>query len=640
MLHLESPYCDTKMYGRAIASTNKILRPKLLNLTRAETSILPSFLNARNVSQNLPRLPVPALKQTLDKFLLTAKPHLSDKEFASTTELIKKFSDENGIGAKLQKYLVEKAKSTENWLSEWWLHSAYLDFRYPVIIHSSPALVYPIENFKTEHERLVYSARLILAVMEYKLLIDNDKIPTDMMGKDPLDMNQYKQVIGTCRIPGLKRDKLEYYPTSKHVVVMHNNHFFKVHLFGDNNQLISENQLLQQLHDIMEQSVATAPPIGILTSDSRDNWGKAYQQLIKDPENEASAKEIQKSLFLVCLDGPMSPLPNENRKTIAGRQLLHGGGSKQNGGNRWYDKTIQFIIGQDGLVGLNYEHSPSEGQPVAVISDYIYESIKKESAKGKPDVPYNKIPERLPFNVNDEIQKAILVASKNVDEQADGLDLFCLHFDSFGKDFIKSQKLSPDSFIQIALQYAFYRVHKTPGAHYESAATRKYAHGRTETIRSCSIESIDFAKTMLDNTKSNADKVTALKKAIDGHKKYTVEAMNGFGVDRHLLGLKLAAMELGEKIPEIYSDPGYVRSAHMRISTSQVATKCDGFMCFGPLVPDGYACCYNPRPKDINFGISAFTAHPDTSAVKFKDALVNSLNDMHDILAKTQKSKM
>lgn len=64
-----------------------------------------------------------------------------------------------------------------------------------------------------------------------------------------------------------------------------------------------------------------------------------------------------------------------------------------------------------------------------------------------------------------------------------------------------------------------------PGAHYESAATRKYIHGRTETIRSCSIESIAFAKTMLDEKATDVDKVNALKQAINSHKKYSVEVI-------------------------------------------------------------------------------------------------------------------
>jgi carnitine O-acetyltransferase len=55
----------------------------------------------------------------------------------------------------------------------------------------------------------------------------------------------------------------------------------------------------------------------------------------------------------------------------------------------------------------------------------------------------------------------------------------------------------------MAIQFAFYRIHQTPGAHYESGSTRMFNQGRTEVIRSCSNESIQFAKTML---KPDADK--------------------------------------------------------------------------------------------------------------------------------------
>lgn len=54
------------------------------------------------------------------------------------------------------------------------------------------------------------------------------------------------------------------------------------------------------------------------------------------------------------------------------------------------------------------------------------------------------------------------------------------------------------------------------------------------------------------------------------HKAYTNEAINGDGIDRHLLGLKLMAIEMGENVPEIFMDPSYTKSTHFRLSTSQV----------------------------------------------------------------------
>lgn len=52
--------------------------------------------------QNLPRLPVPKLEDTLQKYLRTVKPHLSDEQFAVTSSLAKDFLAEGGVGRKLQ----------------------------------------------------------------------------------------------------------------------------------------------------------------------------------------------------------------------------------------------------------------------------------------------------------------------------------------------------------------------------------------------------------------------------------------------------------------------------------------------------------------------------------------------------------
>jgi carnitine O-acetyltransferase len=71
--------------------------------------------------------------------------------------------------------------------------------------------------------------------------------------------------------------------------------------------------------------------------------------------------------------------------------------------------------------------------------------------------------------------------------------------------------------------FVFHRLHNEPGAHYESAGTRLFYLGRTDTIRSCSIESVHFAKTMLDPKSSNEDKKQALLAAVKGHKDYATQ---------------------------------------------------------------------------------------------------------------------
>jgi len=97
----------------------------------------------------------------------------------------------------------------------------------------------------------------------------------------------------------------------------------------------------------------------------------------------------------------------------------------------------------------------------------------------------------------------------------------CFTFDKFGADAIKAIKLSPDSFIQIAMQVTFYNLHEKAPAHYESAALRRFINARTECIRSTCIESVEFAKMMLHkgNYESKAQKKEMMIKAINAHKK-------------------------------------------------------------------------------------------------------------------------
>lgn len=49
---------------------------------------------------NIPKLPVPKLKDTLEKYLVTVKPFLNLKQYNKTKLLVKDF--EQGVGAKLQ----------------------------------------------------------------------------------------------------------------------------------------------------------------------------------------------------------------------------------------------------------------------------------------------------------------------------------------------------------------------------------------------------------------------------------------------------------------------------------------------------------------------------------------------------------
>lgn len=66
-------------------------------------------------------------------------------------------------------------------------------------------------------------------------------------------------------------------------------------------------------------------------------------------------------------------------------------------------------------------------------------------------------PTLLTFNISEEISNAIELAKRNVDLLVRDLQMNFFTFDDFGVTEIKALNLSPDSFIQIAMQMAFIR---------------------------------------------------------------------------------------------------------------------------------------------------------------------------------------
>lgn len=212
-----------------------------------------------------------------------------------------------------------------------------------------------------------------------------------------------------------------------------------------------------------------------------------------------------------------------------------------------------------------------------------------------------------------------------------------LNFQEFGKEGIKVLKVSPDSFVQMAIQLTFSGMHNCPAATYESAATRIFKEGRTEVIRSCSLEAVNFVKTMQDKNQSISQKQEALYKAIKAHNSYARSASKGYGVDRHLQGLKMAALELSLPVPGLYQDPGYTRSSRMRLSTSQISSKYSAACCYGPLENDGYGTSYSIGSNNLLFSVSALRSDGSTNAKEFAHHLGANLQDMYDLCATKSK---
>lgn len=106
--------------------------------------------------------------------------------------------------------------------------------------------------------------------------------------------------------------------------------------------------------------------LGLLTSDNRDLWAEARERLWHlSPLNQQFMTTIESSAFVLCLDDVAPVTLNE-----CARELWHGSGR-----NRWYDKTLQFIVFENGKAGVLGEHGLMEATQVSRMSDFMLERL-------------------------------------------------------------------------------------------------------------------------------------------------------------------------------------------------------------------------------------------------------------------------
>ncbi|KAM9132628.1 choline O-acetyltransferase [Pangshura tecta] len=594
----------------------------------------------------LPKLPVPPLQQTLHMYLQCMKHLIPEEQFRKTKAIVEQFGVAGGLGESLQQKLLDRREKTGNWVFNYWLDDMYLNNRLALPVNSSPAIIFARQHFKDVNDQLRFAANLISGVLDYKALLDANAVPVDFargqLSGHPLCMKQYYGLFSSYRLPGHTKDTLvaqksSIMPEPEHIIVACNNQFFVLDVVI-NFRRLSEGDLFTQLRKIVkmaENEEERLPPIGLLTSDGRTEWAEARTSLMKDSTNRDSLDMIERCICLVCLDGPSGVELNDTNMAL---QLLHGGGYDKNGANRWYDKPMQFVVGRDGVCGTVCEHSPFDGIVLVQCTEHLLKHMKESAKKlvRADSVSELPTPRRLRWKCSPEIQGHLASSAEKLQRIVNNLDFIVYTFGNYGKEFIKKQKTSPDAYIQVALQLAFYRCHRRLVPTYESASIRRFEEGRVDNIRSATPEVLAFVKAMIDDKSSllESEKMQRFKDAITAQTNYTILAITGMAIDNHLLGLRETAREHFKELPEIFTDETYLTSSRFILSTSQVPTTMEMFCCYGPVVPSGYGVCYNPQPEHILLCISSFKECKETSSVMFAKAVEESLMEMRDLCSK------
>jgi len=368
--------------------------------------------------------------------------------------------------------------------------------------------------------------------------------------------------------------------------------------------------------------------LGVLTSLPRREWASARQMIMEgDDENNIKALQIiDSALFVLVLD-------DHTPKNIkeAACNMLHGSHKLVKGPNntlvqagsccnRWYDK-LQLIVMKNGKAGVNFEHSAIDGHTaLRYVSDIFAENIvqfaqsitaliyghgwipdnmqavvnrsstsmsetcNREHHDGEEDPILDVFPKRLEFNLPHKVKELIRYAETNLGDQINSSDTEVLEFTSYGKTMIVKNSLSPDSFVQMSIMMAYYKLYGKFVCSYEPVLTKAFYHGRTEAMRGATPQAKKLCELWCNEKATKAEQLEALKVATKEHSRLVRECANGKGVDRHLFALKSIAAKNNIKLPAFFKSAGWKALNHTVISTSNCGNPSLRLFGFGPVV--------------------------------------------------------
>ncbi|KAI8620601.1 carnitine acetyl transferase [Chytriomyces sp. MP71] len=581
--------------------------------------------NLFKFQRELPKLPIPTLKETCITYLRSIRPLVSDEEYEDTVRCIGELLVPGGFGEQLQERLMARDRATsKNWLIDWWNSLAYMSYRDPVAVFVSYYYCFQ-DNKALVHRPAARAAELIAGAMQFRDLVVSEALEPDFAKKQPLCSNQYQYMFNSTRIPQLPEDvtRMSDPNRNNHIVVARKNQFFQLNLVANGRRLSTPEieQQLQRIYHLADTNSSPSPAVGVLTTLDRDSWTVARNNLLSvSDKNRKSLDAIETSAFAICLD-------DSTPVTLEDRAMTCWVGD---GKNRMFDKSLQFIVCDNGAAGFNGEHSMIDGSPTLRLCDWILDSLAKGKIDhGFPTGQHLVPPTHLEFDLSPTLQSDISSAVSKFNELKASQKLTVIPFDAFGKNGIKSLRCSPDAFVQMAIQNAYFKTFGTFVATYEAAQTRKFAYGRTETGRTLSVESTAWVRAMQDSSVTSKEKAGLGRRAMQAQSAYLAMACEGKGVDRHLFGLKLLVRE-GEEMPRLFLDPAYARSTKWTLSTSQISSEYFNGIGFGEVVPDGYGIGYQIKGDSLQFTITSKRGKNE----ELGHLLLESLREMHDLFSK------
>ncbi|MFC0035243.1 choline/carnitine O-acyltransferase [Cardiobacterium valvarum] len=517
-------------------------------------------------------LPLPDLGDTLITYQQWLRPLVDDKTYRNSEQALADFRHLDA--PKLQRLLEQRAAiaAPDSWLIDYW-RNLRLANRGSLPLAGN-------QTMKIEWKAPQSGLKRVSHFVHALARVHRDYLHGEITCGDDTCREQWRILLGACRRPMPECDQYlfnEDDSSARHINILYKGRGWTMDILDNKGGIASPAQIENTLYRLIHND-AEAPdlPFAAPSVFPNEQAREIRAQLNSRSENAAIWQSIEKSLFILSLD---------DAHIIDDEDALNDA-AFSDGSAFWAYKPLNYRCNlSDDRYFLHSESSWIDASSLADILALAQKNQHDGKIQRKNTLPDDLNLAPLDWQIDKHetkeqdsgtyklIKEALAEYRHHAESYTTGI--YDLYLNDQEQHLLKHN--DPDALMQIALQYAQYKVHKTVRSSRENIDMRHYTNGRKCYMQTVTATS-KAAATAIYSLADSSSILPLIEAYNEEHLMRKAHCLHGEDVYGHLLGLESIAREQKQDIPAFFTDPGYLTLTQNYIST--ISLGCHGILSY------------------------------------------------------------
>lgn len=240
--------------------------------------------------------------------------------------------------------------------------------------------------------------------------------------------------------------------------------------------------------------------------------------------------------------------------------------------NRWSDKTLQFVVCENGVSAFVGEHATLDGMSVRQFNRFVTRAISDHGADAdKASLDGEHLVQELHLVIDSIVEARITHVQQQFSEKYAPIELAHHRDTILGKNFFSKHKSPSKASYQVIIQLAYLLYYGFQPESWETVSMARFHKGRVDWVQAIQPTMASFCAAARDTKVPLMEKRRMFFNAVNTFANTVTQVGRGYGFKAHMHAL-LAMVQDQEPTPALFQDQAWCDTTVSSVKT--VKTDC------------------------------------------------------------------